>query len=153
MSISRRKFVKAGALVLLAAGVPSVAAGKNNDPVAAGKSALGLNSVPLSGVGTRHPFTQQLFAPHLNSLFRIHANSGVSQLKLIQVSDQKAAGKKPGRIAGKECFSLLFVGYGQTITQDSYRVEHDALGTFELFVVPVGRHDGAQHYEAVFTRL
>jgi hypothetical protein len=35
--------------------------------------------------------------------------------------------------------------------QRIYRVEHDGMGTFDLFIVPVGRKNGGMEYEAIFT--
>jgi hypothetical protein len=34
-----------------------------------------------------------------------------------------------------------------------YGVEHDRLGTFDLFLVPVGADETGVSYEAVFNRL
>jgi hypothetical protein len=58
----------------------------------------------------------------------------------------------PGR---GETFSLVFRGpAGVALEQRTYRVEHDALGTFPLFLVPVGLGDhGAYEFEAVVNRL
>src|SRR5260370_15016356 len=45
----------------------------------------------------------------------------------------KATSRIPARIAGKECFSLMFVGSSEatSLSQDTYIVEHDALGANE----------------------
>jgi hypothetical protein len=34
-----------------------------------------------------------------------------------------------------------------------YTFEHDRIGRFELFVVPIGRKPGLFQYQAVFNRL
>jgi hypothetical protein len=39
----------------------------------------------------------------------------------------------------------------QVLPQTTYRVEHDALGSFDLFLVPLQPDRGGARYEAVFT--
>jgi len=59
----------------------------------------------------------------------------------------------PGR---GECFSLLFRGEAgePALEQRNHDVEHPALGTFPLFLVPVGPgEDGRQRFEAIVNRL
>ena len=57
-------------------------------------------------------------------------------------------------IEGVERFSLYFVGPGDFyLPQSIYRMEHDALGTLEIFIVPVGKEEAGYRYEAVFNRL
>lgn len=52
-----------------------------------------------------------------------------------------------------ERFSLLFNGpIEQPLEQRTYRFEHERLGSFDLFIVPVGAENGARQYEAVFNR-
>ena len=49
-------------------------------------------------------------------------------------------------------FSLLFVApKGPYVPQMIYPVSHPTLGTFDLFVVPIGPHQGGNGYEVVFT--
>jgi hypothetical protein len=35
--------------------------------------------------------------------------------------------------------------------QRIYRVEHDAMGPCDLFLVPIGPRDGGMQYQAIFT--
>ena len=52
-----------------------------------------------------------------------------------------------------EPFSLLFQAPAEApAEQRIYELEHEATGSFELFLVPVGRADGGLLYEAVFNR-
>jgi hypothetical protein len=152
MAISRRKFVKAGALVFLSAGIPSVVLGATNNK--RGATASGLQSPPPHGAatGSLRFFSLATLKPHLNSSFRIKAESGTVRLKLAQVSDLKARNDNAHKLPGGECFSLLFVG-AKGLEQQVYTVEHSALGTFDLLLVPIGKNRGGQHYQAVFTRL
>ncbi len=49
-------------------------------------------------------------------------------------------------------FSLLFVApKGPYLAQNVYPLSHPSLGTFELFVVPIGPLEGGNGYEVVFT--
>jgi hypothetical protein len=85
------------------------------------------------------------FAEHLNSTFRLHHESATAELELVEVSD--------GSTHGHVNFSLLFRGPRQPLlAQQIYPVEHDRLGRFDLFIVPVKRDAQGLYYEAVFNR-
>jgi hypothetical protein len=71
---------------------------------------------------------------------------------------QATPGRAPGSSAGKrpvyESFSLLFRGPAQPLfPQGTYSFEHDQLGSFSMFIVPIGRESDAVVYQAVFNRL
>ncbi len=51
-----------------------------------------------------------------------------------------------------ESFSLLFTGAGGTLLQGTHEMEHDDLGSFLLFLVPIAHVGGEPLYEAVFNR-
>lgn len=68
-------------------------------------------------------------------------------LRLVQVNDGYAS-------PGWETFVLLFHGpLAHFLPQATYRVGHDQLGEFDIFLVPVGKGKNEFHYEAVFNRL
>jgi hypothetical protein len=49
-------------------------------------------------------------------------------------------------------FALTFMSPpGPFLQQSTYPLEHPALGTLELFIVPLGPKAGGNSYEAVFT--
>ena len=53
----------------------------------------------------------------------------------------------------QEQFSLRFRGdRAQIFPQRIYAMKHEAIGEFELFLVPVGRDESGTFYEAVFNR-
>lgn len=53
-----------------------------------------------------------------------------------------------------EQFSLLFHGPQTPFLQQMiYHVQHDRLGAFDLFLVPVGKTPDGFQYEAVFNRF
>ena len=52
-----------------------------------------------------------------------------------------------------ESFSLVFMGpLDRCLPQQMYSFEHDQLGTFDLFIVPIGRDAEGFQYEAIFNR-
>jgi len=144
---SRRNFLKSGAMGFVCAAVPAVLG-----EVALGRTTATGGSPAENASG--QTFSKDMFTPHLNSTFRIRTRSGTAKLKLTNITDLKAASKMPARIAGRESFSLLFLGSEKTtaLTQETYVVEHPALEPFSLFLVPVGS-PANRHYEAVIIRL
>jgi hypothetical protein len=92
-------------------------------------------------------YTKATFISYLNSVFQLHTVSGVVAVTLLNVDDMAPP-------KGGECFSLLFRGGGSALRQDTYTIDHAALGTFKLLLVPVGTDDnGAQGYLATINRL
>ena len=83
------------------------------------------------------------FSPLLGETFRMAGDGdGPLEVELVEVTELP---REPG---GRAPFSLVFRG-GPTppLPQRIYRVEHAALGTIEIFLVPIA----ADRYEAVFT--
>ena len=53
---------------------------------------------------------------------------------------------------GRKPFSLVFTDpAAEHVPQQTVEVEHEELGEFPLFVVPLGPSDDGMRYEAVFT--
>lgn len=85
------------------------------------------------------------FAEHLKSAFRFHHGTVATEMELVSVSD----GSAPGHVN----FSLVFRGPLQPLLpQQIYTVDHNQLGRFDLFIVPIKRDANGMHYEAVFNR-
>src|SRR5688572_20988507 len=81
------------------------------------------------------------FEAHQGEEFRLRATPEVP-LKLTQIL-RKAQGLRAGG-----AFSLLFVApKGPYLPQRIYPISHPSLGTFDLFVVPIGPLDGGNGYE------
>lgn len=90
------------------------------------------------------------FQAHLDETFSVPVEGGTSfplELAGVEILGGSAAGstiRKP--------FSLLFLGPPQPILpQRIYRLDNAALGTLEIFLVPLGPQAGRMRYEAVFT--
>jgi hypothetical protein len=144
MAISRRQFVKAASLVTLAVGAPVKAA------EALTSSSTRLDSINVSP-GPSSFLNMQSFNQCLGTSFFVKdSNSKATAFKLIEVYNWQ----RNSVTTRKECFSLIFRAPDSTrLGQNTYAVEHDSLGNFQLFVVPIRRNDNGRYYEAVFNRV
>jgi hypothetical protein len=99
-------------------------------------------------------FTAQTFTPLVGQPFRIgRADGPPVEIELIKVTEWGSLGSG-GRPDGppRTPFALLFRGpQAGSLPQQIYPVEHDQLGAFDLFLVPVGPDDAGMRYEAIFT--
>jgi hypothetical protein len=93
--------------------------------------------------------TEEEFSKHLNTKFRFKLDADTEiELELSQV---KPYSKRHLEHEGMERFSAFFVGPEQPpLQQMTYSVNHEQMGEFELFLVPVARVEGGFRYEAVF---
>ena len=149
MSISRRMFLRAGTLFVVAAGVP-----------ATGLAQQALNGNLRSGFLPGLPeansdshLNKETFARYLNTVFLMrYRNSRATALTLIELHDEPTA-KQPVVIK-TESFSALFVGPANApLRQNTYAIQHAAMGKFDLLLVPMGKNKQGMIYEAVFNRL
>jgi hypothetical protein len=88
-------------------------------------------------------FTAETFRPLLHERFALNAGDGRVDLELVEVTESAA----PGANRSAQ-FSIVFSGPPDPILpQAIYGIEHQELGAFDLFLVPIA----AGRYEAVFT--
>ncbi len=94
--------------------------------------------------------TAETFAPYLHGSFRI--DYGGAEPLVTELVELNAAGEHLRRTNGRLPFSLVLRGgHGRYLPQRLYRVEHEALGALDLFLVPIGPDsEGIMRYEAVF---
>ena len=156
MPISRRIFLRAGTIVALGAAAQS----KLAQVVAGQKSGGGrmdtVTGLPGLAASLDDPltnYTKSTFVAHLNSKFRLRqGDSSSSVVTLVAVVDYVPSPSKVAAQAGSgESFSLVFSG-GKQLPQDTYTVEHGALGTFKLLLVPSGNAGGVFQWDAVINR-
>jgi hypothetical protein len=97
---------------------------------------------------TLESLTRELFAENLKTKFRVLVESGEPlEIELIEVSEKM-------RVGAAERFSLIFRGALEVFLQQStYPLEHERLGAFDLFLVPIARAADGFRYEAVFNRF
>lgn len=92
--------------------------------------------------------TEEEFSRHVNTRFRARVDAEREiELDLIEV---KGYSSKPDEQGGMERFSVFFHGPVELLPQRAYSLQHDGMGTFEIFLVPVGRDESGFRYEAVF---
>jgi hypothetical protein len=93
------------------------------------------------------------FAEHVGDRYRLHLDdSRFVTLELIEVTSlaSATARKTPGG-ARREPFSIVFRGSPEDCLQQStYQLEHEQMGTLDLFLVPIGQDEQGYCYEAVF---
>ena len=151
MSITRRKFLKAGALVALSAAIPLKATGqKIRKEDMDGNPA---NQFPAEGASDPLSFySRSAFSSYLNSIFLLYTGYSTVEVALVEVKDTLPAAEAP--VNGRECFSLLFRGGSVALPQDTYWIDHPSLGRFQMFLVPGGPDGkGAQSFAAVINRV
>jgi len=89
----------------------------------------------------------EVFSKHLNSNFRILlGESDKVEVDLNTVNELQLS-------PYQERFTIIFRGPTQPLLpQGSYRFEHDEMGEFILFIVPLRQDENGTSYEAVFNR-
>ena len=146
MTISRRNFLQVGAVAAVSAGTPlcvTAFASSNRN-----KEWVSSKGIPLLSKAT--------FAPLLNTSFQILPERKEKvRVKLVEVQDLlPAAHRQLADRTGKECFSLIFrpSSYPR-LKQKTYRLQHDKLGDFDLFIVPVKTEKHGMIYEAIINHV
>jgi hypothetical protein len=97
--------------------------------------------------------TVEAFQPRVGERFRIHPSSDTEiPAELIEVRPLGAAGRAAGTSPRRVPFSLSFrTPRTPVLPQRIYEVAHDELGSYEIFLVPIGPDAEGMVYEAIFT--
>lgn len=93
--------------------------------------------------------TAEVFAGRIGDRFRLHVTSDhtieVELFEATVLGSRRAA-------KGRAPFSILFRGpVTPVLPQRIYRIDHAVMGSFDLFLVPLGPRNGGMVYEAIFT--
>ncbi|MEO8435572.1 MAG: hypothetical protein ABI596_11810 [Pyrinomonadaceae bacterium] len=90
----------------------------------------------------------ETFSKYLNTKFRVtYGESLALETELSQVGELQLDGQQ-------ERFSLFFLGPREPLlNQGMYTFDHDQMGGFTLFMVPMQPHANGTLYEVVFNRL
>jgi len=92
--------------------------------------------------------TRESFEPRQGETFLIRFTDGVVELRLDEV---QGSSERTARV-GREPFSLLFHGPLRPILpQRTYTLENEAMGSLDIFLVPLGPERGEMQYQAVFS--
>ena len=160
MSISRRIFLRSGALTAAAAGVA----------FGAGKLALGQKGgkllrptiQPIEGIpyqaqqDTLFSYRRGAFEPCVGSVFQTRgANGKTTDLTLISVTEYKS--KAPAGLMSRQgretdSFTLAFRADGMLPGSGIPKLSHPVLGKFDMFLT-LDRKNGELFYEAVVNHV
>lgn len=90
----------------------------------------------------------ETFSRNLNTKFRISVDeSNTFEAELSKVDELLQS-------PVQERFSIIFRGPREfVLPQGNYRFNHDEMGEFSLFIVPIRQNDEGTFYEAVFNRM
>ena len=93
--------------------------------------------------------TEEEFSKHVNTKFRVRLDAAVGvDLELTEV---KGYMSKQHEQPGMERFSLYLNGPAEPyLPQLLYTFQHDEMGEFEMFLVPIAKNDAGFRYESVF---
>ncbi len=89
------------------------------------------------------------FEPHDGTVFRIANGDEAIEAMLIEVVARKGDTVKD---AQRSPFAILFrVINGPEFEQQMVHMEHDVMGSLDLFLVPIGPDEEGMRYEATFS--
>ena len=142
-SMSRTGLLKLGAVAALVLGAGPAA--KALESSSAAPAATEDPAVAPRVRGPRH-LRLAAYVPLVGSTFKIH-RTGASPLSVKLAAATRLHGVG-------ESFSLVFHGHANAkLGQDTYNLEHPSLGTFPLFVVPIGRATKGQDFQVIVNRI
>jgi len=92
--------------------------------------------------------TYKAFAESLNTKFQAQLdNEKYLELDLVEVSELT-------RTPRQEQFSLVFRGPREFfLGQGTREMEHELMGQFQIFIVPIREDAQGYYYEAIFNRI
>jgi hypothetical protein len=154
MTVSRREFLKRGAIIGATAALPlnlTVLAAAQSD----GWKHAGDDDLFATTSGDPYEAVTRLskasFTPNIGTIFKLYAKTKTVDIRLVAIRDVASPTGKP--VPGGECFDLYFQGAPSLLLgQNTYIIDHAKLGKFALFVVQNGRDGKASYFEAVFNR-
>lgn len=137
---TRGNFLKAGGAAVVSAGAVPLA-----HAAAAGQA----------GTDPLYHLRRASYTPFLHTAFRLEHPHGPVTAELVEITNLVPLRRhRKKAAAGEECFSLLFEETkGEPVAQGSYTLTHPRMGSFQLFLVPVGRGVKGHYLEAVVNRL
>lgn len=91
---------------------------------------------------------QEEFAKHLNTKFRIKISEAEAiEAELTEVTELSLTDRQAR-------FAIIFRTPNEPfLGQGLHKFDHDRMGPFELFIVPVGQDAEGTDYEAIFNRV
>jgi hypothetical protein len=91
--------------------------------------------------------TFDTFAQKLNTQFQVENRAAaIVTMELVEASELPASPRY-------EAFSIVFCGPAEAfLAQGTYRFQHNNIGAFDLFIVPIRQDQHGFYYEVVFNR-
>ncbi len=130
MSVSRRRFLRASAVV-------SAALVLKPSTFVFGQNSLwpnnSVNSTPA------HTYRREMFEPYIGDVFHVRVGKQMVPLKLMALENVSPAsrGITTGKVAGTDCFSMRFhAATPLPSTARIHNLNHNKLGSFDLFMSP-----------------
>ena len=154
MKVSRRNFIKAAPLTVMAAGLIS----QNKVSIFA-QTGTGNSLFPIPNTTQSDPLcrlTSASLTPYLYTYFSfVSADGGSVNLRLERIEDSRpAAIRSLGEDPAHECLSLKFSGPVRSpLQQDTYAVQHSVFGSFDLLITTMGGNGRRLFYEAIINRM
>ena len=131
MSVSRRRFLRSGALGGLAAGLTL----KSNG------FALGHDLNHSSDHAASFNYSRANFEPHVGSIFRVGRGTQM-RLTLVSLTDyEPSRTASTSKAKSTESFVLAFRAPRNLSRSSMHQLVHPKLGTFDLFISPNGNRD------------
>ena|SRR2546426_2374560 len=159
MAISRRFFLKSGALTALAAGVAlspnRLAFGQKQRRLTTGLD----YQIPISAQQEpTYYFTRATFDPYVGGIFQApNARGKMVNLTLLSATTNKPSANtkiSTGKPIETDSFSLMFKAAGPLPPFTSiHTISHPSLGKFDLFLTLHSQAGSALLYEAVFNHI
>lgn len=156
MDVSRRKFL--GAFSSSVAGLLTFKASAHGAQVFADfvgrspSSRMTLDALSQLGWNSFYQYLETDF--DFSSLQGARRSARPARLRLVSMKDEDPL-RKGWPVGESRCFVLTFSQSSKaaTLRQDTYLVEHFALGRFELFISGAGINDYGFSYTAVINRI
>lgn len=126
MSVSRRKFLTAGAVM-------SAALVLKPGTFVFGRNSLSVNN----SLNPDHDYRREMFEPYIGDVFHVRVGKQIVGLKLVALENVPSAsrGITTGRVARTECFSMQFQTTAKLpAVAHMQKLNHSKLGTFDLFM-------------------
>lgn len=165
MSVSRRKFIKAGTLSALSAGITLSTFGlsfgqktKREGTAVDKKITVVDRKIPVKAEDPLAYYKIEAFEPYIGSIFQApNAQGKMVSLTLVSVTPYQPRAKTKLAtktvVSATDSFSLTFKSTQRLPPFTSiHKMSHPALGNFDLFLKPYEK-EGTMYYEAVFNRL
>jgi hypothetical protein len=128
MSVSRRRFLKAGAVLSAALVLKPGNFAFGHD------SRWSNNSVSANSA---HTYRREMFEPYVGDVFRVRVGKQMVDLKLVALENLSPAsrGITTGKVARTDCFSMRFHATTPLpAAAQTQKLNHSKLGSFDLFM-------------------